>query len=90
MVYRCAQRVKLALGRTHSQSAIDRFSELNGAQQALAMLAKHGPVGLAWSRQIHDGRFARRQPESLNAEEWEFLRGWLRKTGSLRVPSSPP
>lgn len=54
----------------------DREGEA-GAQHALAALAPHSDVRLAWSSTSHDGRFQGRQPESLTAEEWKLLRGDL-------------
>ncbi len=45
----------------------------NGARQAVAELAQHCAVRLAWSRQMHGGRFADRQPESLSPEEWQLI-----------------
>lgn len=45
-----------------------------GAKQALAELAPHCRVRLAWSSATHP-QFRGRQPESLTAEEWAALRG---------------
>lgn len=48
-----------------------------GAKQALALLAEHCRVRLAWSPVAWNGRFRNRQPESLTAEEWEMLHAHL-------------
>ncbi|MSR60686.1 MAG: toprim domain-containing protein, partial [Planctomycetaceae bacterium] len=43
-----------------------------GAKETLWLLAQRGlDVRLGWSRVMHGGTFAGRQPESLTAEEWE-------------------
>ena len=43
-----------------------------GAKETLWLLAQRGlEVRLGWSRAMHGGQFAGRQPESLTAEEWE-------------------
>jgi hypothetical protein len=43
-----------------------------GAKEALWLLAQRGlDVRLGWSRGMHGGRFAERQPENLTCEEWE-------------------
>lgn len=44
-----------------------------GAQQAVVELAQHCPVRFGWSRAMHAGRFAGRQPENLNDDEWPLL-----------------
>lgn len=46
----------------------------NGMKQALPALAKHCRVRLGWSREMYDGRFSGRQPESLTPDDWEHLR----------------
>ncbi len=47
----------------------------NGAKQAVWELAQQKiDVRLAWSRSMHGGKFAGRQPESLASEEWEAVR----------------
>lgn len=44
----------------------------NGAKETLWRLAERGlDLRLAWSRAMHGGTFASRQPESLTREEWE-------------------
>jgi 5S rRNA maturation endonuclease (ribonuclease M5) len=45
----------------------------NGAKQALWALAQHCRVRLAWSTEMHGGRFRGRQPESLSDEEWRAI-----------------
>ncbi len=47
---------------------------MNGAQQALMLLAAHCRVRLAWTMESFGGAFRGRQPESLRREEWETLR----------------
>lgn len=43
-----------------------------GAKEALWMLAQRGlDVRLAWSQVMHGGKFAGRQPESLDLKEWQ-------------------
>ena len=43
-----------------------------GAKEALWLLAQRGlDVRLAWSKAMHGGQFAGRQPESLTADEWQ-------------------
>lgn len=43
----------------------------NGAKEALWLLAERGlDVRLGWSRAMHAGTFAGRQPENLTADEW--------------------
>ncbi len=50
----------------------------NGARQALWEIAQHGvDVRLAWSRTMHGGRFAGKQPEDMDAETWAELRSSL-------------
>ena len=50
----------------------------NGMRQALWELANQGvDVRLAWSRSMHAGAFADRQPESLTDEEWKAILGTL-------------
>lgn len=45
-----------------------------GAKEALWLLAQRGlTVHLGWSREMHDGRFNGRQPESLSLPEWNEL-----------------
>ena len=53
----------------------------NRARQAVAELAQHCAVRLAWIRQIHGGRFADRQPESLSQEEWQLIHDSLCRLG---------
>jgi hypothetical protein len=43
-----------------------------GSKEALWQLAQRGlDVRLGWSRTMHGGKFAGRQPENLTVEEWE-------------------
>lgn len=43
-----------------------------GAREALWLLAQQGvDARLAWSKEMHGGNFANREPESLTKEEWE-------------------
>jgi 5S rRNA maturation endonuclease (ribonuclease M5) len=43
-----------------------------GTKEALWLLAQRGlDVRAGWSRAMHGGRFAGRQPENLTTEEWE-------------------
>jgi hypothetical protein len=51
----------------------------NGAQQALWKLAQRSCVLLAWSSEMHRGKFRGRQPESLDAEELSQLLPTSRK-----------
>jgi len=46
----------------------------NGAKQALWELAQVCRPTLAWSREMHGGKFAGKQPESLSEEEWTTIR----------------
>ena len=44
----------------------------DGAKEAHWLLAQRGlDVRLGWSRAMHGGHFADRQPETLTSEEWE-------------------
>ena len=46
----------------------------NGAKEALVKFAEWGlDVRNGWSRAMHGGKFAGRQPETLNAEEWRTV-----------------
>ena len=49
----------------------------NGAKQALWKLAQRSCVRLAWSSDMHGGKFKGRQPESLSDEEWTVIAGSL-------------
>jgi len=49
----------------------------SGAKQALWELAQVCRPRLAWSWEMHGGKFAGKQPESLAEEEWEELRLFL-------------
>ena len=43
-----------------------------GAKDALVKFAERGlDVRLGWSRAMHGGKFAGRQPETLSLEEWQ-------------------
>ena len=53
----------------------------NGAKQALWKLAKQCCVRLAWSSEMHGGKFKERQPESITYEEVLALWG-LSKSAS--------
>jgi 5S rRNA maturation endonuclease (ribonuclease M5) len=44
----------------------------NGAKQALWKLAQRCRVRLAWSNEMHAGKFKGRQPESLSEVEWIY------------------
>ena len=44
-----------------------------GMKQSLPMLARFAPVQLVWSRDMHQGRFKDRQPESLGQDEWKVM-----------------
>ena len=68
---------QLAGGRVTLMLDCDVEGE-NGAKQALWELAQTCGVRLAWSRSMHGGKFADRQPESLSCEEWEELEEELR------------
>lgn len=50
-----------------------------GVGQALPLLAAKVPVQLPWSRTNHDGKFADRQPESLEPDEWALILGSLQQ-----------
>ncbi len=46
----------------------------NGAKETLWLLAERGlDVRLGWSRSMHGGKFAGRQPETLTAVEWHAV-----------------
>ena len=46
----------------------------DGAKEALWLLAERGlDVRLVWSREMHGGQFADRQPEEVTREEWESV-----------------
>jgi len=51
----------------------------NGARQALWKLAQRCKVRLAWSSEMHGGRFKGRQPETLTSEELPTLSASMRK-----------
>lgn len=48
---------------------LDQFG-ISGAEQAILMLAKETRVRLAWNTEMADGRFLRRQAESISSKEW--------------------
>ena len=50
---------------------------LNGMKQCLGYLAQLTPVRLAWTDQMHGGKFRGRQPESVTVEEWREIAGIL-------------
>jgi len=61
---------RLAAGRVSLMFDCEETGD-EGAKEALWLLAERGlDVRLAWSRAMHGGRFAGRQPESLTPEEW--------------------
>lgn len=47
------------------------------ARQAVVSLAEHCPVRLAWSPEMHGGRFKGREAASVTPEEWEEMETWL-------------
>ena len=47
-----------------------------GMKQALGYLAQLVPVRLAWTSQMHGGKFRGRQPESLTESEWAEIAGF--------------
>jgi hypothetical protein len=47
------------------------------ARQAVVSLAEHGPVRLAWSPEMHGGRFKGREAASVTPEEWGAMEAWL-------------
>jgi len=49
----------------------------SGAKQALWELAQVCRPTVAWSSEMHGGKYAGKQPESLNEDEWEELRLFL-------------
>jgi hypothetical protein len=69
-------RLSAAYAGGHVALMLDCDSEgENGARQALWEITQHGAaVRLVWSRGMHGGRFADRQPESCSPEEWAELR----------------
>ena len=78
------QAAKIAeLARKHSSGRVSLMLDCdvegeNGMRQALWEIANQGAeVRLAWSRSMHSGAFADRQPESLSTEEWAGLRQTL-------------
>jgi 5S rRNA maturation endonuclease (ribonuclease M5) len=52
----------------------------NGAKQALWKLAQRCQVRLAWSSEMHGGRFKGRQPESLTVDEWRVIAATILKS----------
>ena len=46
-------------------------------KQCLGYLAPLVPVRLGWMTKMYGGKFRRRQPESLLAEEWAEIRDYL-------------
>ena len=47
------------------------------ARQAIVNLAQHCPVRLAWSPEMHGGRFKGREAASVTPEEWGVMEAWL-------------
>lgn len=50
-----------------------------GMKQALGYLAQHVAVRLAWTSDMHGGKFRGRQPESLSDREWAEIAAFLRR-----------
>lgn len=62
-----------------------------GMKQALGYLAQLVPVRLAWTSQMHGGKFRGRQPESLTDREWTEIAAFLTKSDpSVAVVVTPP
>ncbi len=62
---------RLASGRVSLLFDADDAGD-EGAKEALWLLSQRGlDVRLAWTKAMHGGQFAGRQPESLTREEWE-------------------
>ena len=72
-----------ALARQHAGGRVALMLDCdtqgeNGARQALGEIAQQGvDVRLAWSRAMHGGKYADRQPESLSVDDWTALRALL-------------
>lgn len=72
-----------ALARQHAGGRVALMLDCdtqgeNGARQALWEIAQQGvDVRLAWSRAMHGGKYADRQPESLSFDDWAALRARL-------------
>ena len=61
----------LAGGKVSLLFDVDQAGD-DGAEEAHWLLAQRGlDVRLGWSRAMHGGHFADRQPETLTREEWE-------------------
>ena len=58
----------------------------SGAKQAIVEFAKHCRVQLAWSPDMHGGKFSGRQPEGLNYDEWQELHAFLTRGHSTQDP----
>ena len=68
-VERCANQ--LAWGKVTLLFDTDEAGDA-GAKEALWLFAQRGlDVRLGWSRAMHAGKFAERQPENITHEEWE-------------------
>ena len=53
-----------------------------GAKEAHWLLAQRGlDIRIGWSRAMHGGKFAGRQPENITADECELLMQGLRRSG---------
>lgn len=62
-----------------------------GMRQALGYLAQLVPVRLAWTGQMHGGKFRGRQPESLGEGEWGEIAAFLtRKPPEVTSDVAPP
>ena len=49
-----------------------------GAKEALWLFAQRSvDVRLGWSQSMHGGKFKGRQPESLAADDWQYIEGSL-------------
>ena len=57
------------------------------ARLVVVELAQHCPVRLGWSPVMHGGAFNRRGPESLTAENWGKIRGFLVGTATEESPA---
>jgi 5S rRNA maturation endonuclease (ribonuclease M5) len=53
----------------------------NGGRQAIWEIGQYCRVRLAWALEMYGGKFRRRQPESLTADEWNEIRGTFQQRG---------
>lgn len=82
---RQVERIKLgakalAAGKVTLMLDCDAEGE-DGARHAIWEIAQHCRVRLAWSLNMHGGKFRGRQPESLLPEEWNEICGALKQGG---------